>query len=71
MMLYDFDMEKHIESEKAYEYERGREQGREEGKAEGWLMMLQNLMDSMHISEQEARKYLGLNEKIPGSIKNI
>ena len=23
MMLYDFDMEKHIESEKAYEYERG------------------------------------------------
>ena len=25
MMLYDFDMEKHIESEKAYEYERGRE----------------------------------------------
>ena len=25
MMLYDFDMEKHIESEKAYEYERGHE----------------------------------------------
>ena len=60
MMLYDFDMEKHIESEKAYEYERGREEGREEGKVEGWLMMLQNLMDSMHISEAEARKYLKL-----------
>ena len=30
MMLYDFDMEKHIESEKAYEYERGIEKGIED-----------------------------------------
>ena len=52
MMLYDFDMEKHIESEKAYEYERGRE--------DGLLMMLHNLMETMHISEKEARKYLKL-----------
>ena len=50
MMLYDFDMEKHIESEKAYEYERGIEKGIK--------LMIGNLMDSMHISETEARKYL-------------
>ena len=56
MMLYDFDMEKHIESEKAYEYERGMEKGMEKG----IKLLLQNLMDSMHISEAEARKYLKL-----------
>ena len=56
MMLYDFDMEKHIESEKAYEYERGIEAGMEKG----IKLLLQNLMDSMHISEAEARKYLKL-----------
>ena len=31
MMLYDYDMEKHIKSEKAYGYERGMEQGMEQG----------------------------------------
>ena len=56
MMLYDFDMEKHIESEKAYEYERGIEKGMEKG----IKLLIGNLMDSMHISEQEARKYLKL-----------
>lgn len=54
MMLYDFDMEKHIESEKAYEYERGIEKGMEKG----IKLLIGNLMDSMHISEAEARKYL-------------
>ena len=60
MMLYDFDMEKHIESEKAYEYERGMEVGIERGMERGIKLLLQNLMDSMHISEAEARKYLKL-----------
>lgn len=60
MMLYDFDMEKHIESEKAYEYERGMEVGIEKGMERGIKLLLQNLMDSMHISEAEARKYLKL-----------
>ena len=54
MMLYDYDMEKHIESEKAYEYERGIEKGMEKG----IKLLIGNLMDSMHISEQEARRYL-------------
>ena len=31
MMLYDYDMEKHIKSKKAYEYERGMSQGMEQG----------------------------------------
>jgi hypothetical protein len=52
MMLYGFDMEKYIESEKAYEHERGRE--------DGLFMMLHNLMETMHISEKEAGKYLKL-----------
>ena len=60
MMLYDYDMEKHIESEKAYEYERGMEVGIERGMERGIKLLLQNLMDSMHISEAEARKYLKL-----------
>ena len=60
MMLYDFDMEKHIESEKAYEYERGREEGMEKGMEKGIKLLIGNLMDSMHISEAEARKYLKL-----------
>ena len=55
MMLYDFDMEKHIESEKAYEYEKGIEKGIK--------LMIGNLMDSMHISETEARKYLKLESQ--------
>ena len=59
MRLYDFDMEKHIESEKAYEYERGMEVGIERG----IKLLLQNLMDSMHISEAEARKYLKLESQ--------
>ena len=59
MMLYDFDMEKHIESEKAYEYERGIEKGMEKG----IKLLIGNLMDSMHISEAEARKYLKLESR--------
>lgn len=41
MMLYDFDMEKHIESEKAYEYERGMEVGIEKGMERGIKLLLQ------------------------------
>ena len=52
MMLYDYDMEKHIKSEKAYEYERGIEQGT--------ILMLRNLMQTMNITEAEAKKYLKL-----------
>ena len=58
MMLYDFDMEKHIESEKAYEYERGIKKGMEKGMENGIKLLIGNLMDSMHISEKKARKYL-------------
>ena len=58
MMLYDYDMEKHIESEKAYEYEKGIEKGMEKGMEKGIKLLIGNLMDSMHISETEARKYL-------------
>ena len=52
MMLYDYDMEKHIKSEKAYEYERGMKQGT--------ILMLRNLMQTMNITEAEAKKYLKL-----------
>ena len=52
MMLYDYDMEKHIKNEKAYEYERGMKQGT--------ILMLRNLMQTMNITEAEAKKYLKL-----------
>ena len=35
MMLYDYDVEKHIKSEKAYEYERRMEYGMERGMKSG------------------------------------
>ena len=63
MMLYDYDMEKHIESEKAYEYEKGIEKGMEKGMEKGIKLLIGNLMDSMHISETEARKYLKLESQ--------
>lgn len=53
-MLYDYDMEKHIKSEKAYEYERGMEYGMEHGMSQG--MMSRNLMQTMNITEADAKK---------------
>ena len=60
MMLYDYDMEKHIKSEKAYEYERGMERGIEQGIEKNTILMLRNLMQTMNITEAEAKKYLKL-----------
>ena len=40
MMLYDYDMEKHIESEKAYEYEKGIEKGIEKGMEKGIKLLI-------------------------------
>ncbi len=60
MMLYDYDMEKHIKSKKAYEYERGMSQGMEQGIKQGTILMLRNLMQIMNITEAEAKKYLKL-----------
>ena len=60
MMLYDYDMEKHIKSEKAYEYERGMERGIERGIEKNTILMLRNLMQTMNITEAEAKKYLKL-----------
>ena len=60
MMLYDYDMEKHIKSEKAYEYERGIEYGMKRGIEKNTILMLRNLMQTMNITEAEAKKYLKL-----------
>ena len=60
MMLYDYNMEKHIKSEKAYEYERGMERGIEQGIEKNTILMLRNLMQTMNITEAEAKKYLKL-----------
>ena len=65
MMLYDYDMEKHIKSEKAYEYERGMERGREETEkalATRWWQngkSLEEIMDDLGKSEQYVRTLLG------------
>ena len=69
MMLYDYDMEKHIKSEKAYEYERGMERGREETEkalATRWWQKgksLEEIMDDLGKSEQYVRTLLG-NSKV-------
>ena len=69
MMLYDYDMEKHIKSEKAYEYERGMEQGMERGREETekalatrWWQKgksLEEIVDDLGKSEQYVRTLLG------------
>ena len=69
MMLYDYDMEKHIKSEKAYEYERGMEQGMKRGREETekalvtrWWQKgksLEEIVDDLGKSEQYVRTLLG------------
>ena len=57
MMLYDFDMEKHIESEKAYEYERGIED-RDKFLVSKWLKKgksLSEIAEDLDRSEEYVR----------------
>ncbi len=60
MMLYDFDMEKHIESEKAYEYERGMEDMEKTLVARWWKKgkSLEEIMDDLGKPEQYIRALL-------------
>ena len=61
MMLYDFDMEKHIESEKAYEYERGREDMEKTLVSRWWKngKNIEEIVENLGKSEQYVKTLLG------------
>lgn len=61
MMLYDYDMEKHIESEKAYEYERGREDMEKTLVSRWWKngKNIEEIVENLGKSEQYVKTLLG------------